>query len=562
MAAITVGQQRFESDLEALEASKDRNPHLAQYLERWAMSGAEPPLFLPTLARELRSVKTPNILYPVGDPIFIHIYPGEAGKEINTYHPIEPSLPPERQNLMGQVELKMLSYVDENTELEGDRQLAEFLVKLLKEVCHITDNPRPLKPVNQTTSLKGQVEVTPEEYQALEYLIQRDRVGLGMLEPLIRDPYIEDISCDGLGPLYVQHKVFQSLVATIGFDRREDLDHFALWLGERAGKQVSHRAPIVDAILPDGSRLNLVYGTDVSLKGSNFTIRKFTAKPLSITTLIRFKTLNATAAAYLWMLLREGMSLFICGETASGKTTTLTAIIPFITYTSKIITIEDTPEVKVPHPNWVREVTRPSDRQESNVGMFELLKAALRQRPNYIIVGEIRGVEGNVAFQAMMTGHPVLATFHAASVPKTIQRLTGHPILVPKTNINNLNCIVIQNAVYDAQGNLNRRVMAVNEIIDYNAATDSFSYIEAFSWLPDTDELLFSAESNSFLLERKIARRRGLPEKQIKKIYEELEARARFLQRLVEKKVFDYEEVFARIAEEDAKLARIGSKPA
>jgi flagellar protein FlaI len=329
-----------------------------------------------------------------------------------------------------------------------------------------------------------------------------------------------------------------------------------LWLSERSGKQATHRTPIVDTILSDGSRLNLVYGDDVSMKGTNFTIRKFTATPLPVTKLISFGTMDAVLAAYLWMLLREGMNLFVCGETASGKTTTLTAITCFIKPTAKIVSIEDTPEVQLPHENWIREVTRASQREESTVGMFELLKSALRQRPNYIIVGEIRGVEGNIAFQAMMTGHPVLSTFHSASVQKTVQRLTGHPILVPKTHVTNLNAILIQNAIYDATGQMKRRVTSVNEIVSYNPATDSFSFVESFHWEPGEDKFFFRAEANSYLLE-KIGMSRGYSAREVSVIYDELRERARFLQSQADSGMSDYREFFHRVIEADKKLTLI-----
>jgi len=276
-----------------------------------------------------------------------------------------------------------------------------------------------------------------------------------------------------------------------------------------------------------------------------------------VSKLINFGTMDPMLAAYLWMLVREGMNIFICGETASGKTTTLTGVTCFIKANAKVVTIEDTPEVQLPQENWVREMTRASQREESTVGMFELLKSALRQRPNYLIVGEIRGVEGNVAFQAMMTGHPVLSTFHSASVQKTVQRLTGHPILVPKTHVTNLNAIVIQNAIYDATGHMKRRVTSVNEIVSYNPTTDSFSFIEAFHWEPSEDIFLFRAEGNSYLLEEKIGRSRGFSSRDMSIIYDELAERAKFIKKQSDEGLSDYREFFHRITDADKKLTRI-----
>ncbi|MCE4599746.1 MAG: type II/IV secretion system ATPase subunit, partial [Desulfurococcales archaeon] len=241
-----------------------------------------------------------------------------------------------------------------------------------------------------------------------------------------------------------------------------------------------------------------------------------------------------------------GMSVFVCGETASGKTTSLNAISVFIRPTAKIVTIEDTAEVVLPHPNWTRELTRDTGKKESSVTMFDLLRAALRQRPNYIIVGEIRGAEGNIAFQAMQTGHPVMATFHAANLERLIQRLTNHPINVPKTNIDSLNIAWFQSAVY-VKGFPARRVISINEIIGYDPDSGAIAAVPSFTWDPVKDQFIFSGRGASYLLEEKIAVMRGLPRTRISEIYEELELRRRFLQTLVDKKIFDYFDVYKAI---------------
>ena len=310
----------------------------------------------------------------------------------------------------------------------------------------------------------------------------RDKIGLGALEPFIRDTNIEDISCSGLGSIFIEHKVFNSLRSAYEFTTNEELDEFVLRLSERIKKPVTFRNPIVDATLPDGSRINIVYGEDVSRRGSNFTIRKFAETPLSILELIDFGSLNYLMAAYMSLMVGEGMNVFVSGETASGKTTLLNAVTAFIDPDAKIVSIEDTPEVQIPHPNWIREATRPAKPGEegTGVGMFDLLRAALRQRPNEIIIGEIRGEEGLIAFQAMQTGHSCMATFHASAVDKLIQRLTGSPISVPKTYVDNLNVIIIQNAVRLPNGKLGRRATSISEIINYDSVSDSFSFGEVF----------------------------------------------------------------------------------
>jgi flagellar protein FlaI len=540
-----------------------RNPHLRAYINSEANNLGIPP-FHKTLSREMKSWENPHLIYPVGDPIFVHIFPDKNSKTRRVYRVVEPRFQARKADLLQKIESRIVAQVDERLEVETQEDKLRILMEMLDKVVVVKGSGgsevEGVGFLDRFSMLRGpslrKIPLTRLEYEVIRYLLRKNRIGLGVLEPLIRDPYIEDISCDGVGPIFLEHKIFQSLACDFGFDDKESLNQFALWLSERSGKQATHRNPIVDTVLSDGSRLNLVYGDDVSMKGTNFTIRKFSATPLPITNLIKFGTMDATLAAYVWMLLREGSNMFICGETASGKTTTLTAATCFIKSNAKIVSIEDTPEVQLPHENWIREMTRASQREESTVGMFELLKSALRQRPNYIIVGEIRGVEGNIAFQAMMTGHPVLSTFHSSSVQKTIQRLTGHPILVPKTHITNLNAILIQNAIYDATGHMKRRVTSLNEIVSYSPTTDSFSFVEAFHWDPGEDKLFFRAEGNSYLLE-KIGMSRGYSARELSVIYDELNQRAKFLQGLADSGLSDYREFFRRVTEADKKLTMI-----
>jgi flagellar protein FlaI len=375
-------------------------------------------------------------------------------------------------------------------------------------------------------------------------MVIRDKVGMGPLEPLISDNWIEDISCSGLGPVYIEHKVFKGLKSSINFDTHEELDDFVLKLAEKMKKPVTFRSPIVDATLPDGSRINIVYGGDVSKNGSNFTIRKFMGIPLSIIDICESGALTYQMAGYLSLIVEEGMNFFVSGETASGKTTLMNALMTFIPPHAKIVSIEDTPEVQVPHPNWTREVVRGASAQGTGVDMFSLLKAALRQRPNMIIIGEIRGEEGNIAFQAMMTGHAVSATFHAATVEKLIQRVTGAPISVPRTYVDNLNVVVIASAVRLPNGKAGRRIISISEIIGYDPVQGSFSFVEVFRWDPVRDEFEFVGFNNSYLLEQRIAPARGLSEKRRREIYKEVDRRGALLQKLGESGVSNFYELF------------------
>ena len=271
---------------------------------------------------------------------------------------------------------------------------------------------------------------------------------------------------------------------------------------------------------------------------------------MSILQIVKGGCLSYEAAAYLSLVISHGMNLFVSGETASGKTTLLNAITTFIPSIAKIVSIEDTPELQVPHPNWIQETIRGGGDMDSgaSVTMFDLLKAALRQRPNEIIIGEIRGEEGAIAFQAMQTGHACMATFHASSVEKLIQRLTGNPINVPKTYIDNLNVVVIQSMVRLPDGKDGRRVMSINEIIGYDSSSDSFSFIEVFRWDPITDTHEFCGYMNSHLLEERIAMRRGIPSHKKRDIYLELTRRAKILKRLADQGITDFNELFKILA--------------
>src|SRR3972149_5728771 len=369
----------------------------------------------------------------------------------------------------------------------------------------------------------------------------------GNLDPFLADSNLEDISIIGAGNVYVIHKSFGALKSPL-FLGHEEIDELLISMSEQFGKTISHARPVIDGSLPDGSRINIVYGKDISRKGTNTTIRKFASTPLSITQVLTSKAFDYNEAAYLWMLFNEGMSCFICGETASGKTTTAMALTAFIPSNWKIVSIEDTAELTLPHANWITEVTRYTGNDWSSVTMFDLLKAALRQRPNYIIVGEIRGAEGNIAFQAMQTGRPVISTFHAANMTSLVQRLTNDPINVPKTHMDNLNLAVFQGAVQGPGGKRVRRVLSINEILGYNPEGGNIMFIPVFNWDPGTDTTKFRGKGSSALFASKLLQLRGMSKRDEAILYEELALRAKILEKMVEKKIFNFYDVFDSIS--------------
>jgi flagellar protein FlaI len=515
-------------------------PHLAHYLRQLEAEGVPEPEFHRALDRKIKVGDTKNLIYQVDPDIFVHIVT-DAEDARDNYIAIDPAMLEDLTPFVKQIEAALLDYVDLLEAAEDDDAKREVLLKAVDDTVRVSDGPKQAKasrrgfgPFKRRGGSENIVYCTQEQADALKYVIVRDKIGLGILEPLIRDAHIEDISCSGIGQLFIEHKVFKALKASIRFDEMDELDSFVVRLSEKIKKPVTFRNPISDATLPDGSRINIVYGGDVSTRGSNFTIRKFTAVPLSILDIIESGGINYEMAAYLSLMVQEGMNFFVSGETASGKTTLLNALTCFYEPDAKIVSIEDTPELQVPHPNWIREVVRGSlSAEDSSVTMFTLLKAALRQRPNAIIVGEIRGEEGAIAFQAMQTGHAVAATFHASSVEKLIQRLTGNPISVPKTYVDNLNVVCIASAVRLPNGKLGRRILSINELIGYDSSSDSFSFIETYRWNSHNDTFEATGTMNSYLLEQKIAPRRGLDPQNKRLIYEEVDRRARLFERLL-----------------------------
>jgi flagellar protein FlaI len=532
---------------EPLRQEAASHPHLLRYLHSLPLEEWGLPQFHQRLERRLGEAGLPNVLYPIGQGIFVHVL-GDPQDARNFYIPIEPVLEPgELQPLLEALEDRLVDVVTRLPQPHTLEQRREVLEEALRRVV-VLNGHRPANGRRELGKAGGKLHLGGREFEALRYLVLRDKVGLGVLQPFILDPYIEDVSCSGLGPIFIEHKVFKALKSAIAFEEEADLDTFLRRLSERIGKPVTHRRPIVDATLPDGSRINIVYGSEVSKRGSNFTIRKFATKPMSVLDLVEGGSLDYRMLAYLSIVLEEGMNMFVSGETASGKTTLLNAITTFIPPEFKIVSIEDTPELQVPHPNWTREVVRGTSEEGAAVTMFDLLKAALRQRPNAILVGEIRGEEGNIAFQAMQTGHQVMATFHAATVEKLIQRITANPINVPKTYVDNLNVVIITSAVRLKTGKLARRVLSISEIFGYDTVTDSFAFAEVFRWDPVYDRFEFTGYMNSYLLENKIAVRRGLPANRRREMYLELEKRARLLEELHRKGVKDFHDLYQVLA--------------
>jgi len=517
-----------------------KNPHLKKYVDSIKKKMSEP-VFYSVLPFEAREQEYPNLIYAGKGSVFVHIYKTRDMDEME-YHAIEPTLDKNEQIKHDEVLKLIVKLVPKKEKVVTDEELKKVLHELIDEIIEVDE-----KAAGIPESKKGEVKLvkrdkikaTSLQKRNIEYYIIKNLVGSGPLECFMNDPYLEDIHIITGHKIHLVHKVFGMIKTNVEISKEEGHE-FARKLSEKMGAPVSEGQPIVDGVLPDGSRGNIIYSDAISIKGPSMTIRRFTETPISVTQLIKWGTMDAGIAAYLWLCLQYGRSFFLCGGTACGKTTTMNAIIPFIPPEKKIYTAESTPELQVPHTVWQRLLTKTTGPEEGQVDLFDLLKAALRSRPEYIIPGEVRGAEGSIVFQAMQTGHPCMTTFHAGSVTKVIQRFTGDPINVPKTFMDNLDFVVIQLAI-DRNGKLIRRVTSIDEIEGYNREVDGIMARNAFEWDPVEDIHRFRANRNSFILEEKIAKNAGYSDPS--EIYLEYDKRKHILERMVEEDIMDYYEV-------------------
>ncbi len=398
------------------------------------------------------------------------------------------------------------------------------------------DKDRILEKALENVLEEYDLNVDKQTFHKFLYYVRRDFIGFYKIDGLMRDPYIEDISCDGWNiPIFVYHWNYGNMQTNIKFDRRE-LDSFVIRLAQRSGKHISTSNPLVDATLPDGSRIQLTLGKDVTTRGSTFTIRKFREILITPVDLIRWGTFSSEQMAYLWLAAENGKSMLFVGGTASGKTTSLNAVALFIPLNAKIVTIEDTRELKLPHMNWIPAVTRESftGDEKGKIDMYDLLKAALRQRPEYIIVGEVRGREAQTLFQAMSTGHTTLSTFHADSVEAAIHRLEYPPLSVPRSMISALDIVSVQAQTF-VGGRKVRRNLEIAEITEIDPVTKNIKTMTIFKWDPmtDTHRFLLNDVWSSKVM-RDIMLFKAWDER---RLVEEFEKRRMLLEYLVEKGV-------------------------
>ena len=452
-----------------------------------------------------------DITYPVNPPFaFVHITFDTPAGEFQ-YTTLEPTLKPGERETIVQIRQKMEAMmsqeelpIGDSLTLDESPELREYLRRRFLSVLELYD-----------------IEVAEKRRPVLLYYLTREFVGLGRSDSLLRDPFLEDISCLGPGtPLYVFHRVFGSLRTNVRYESDIELNKYIFRLAQISGKHISIYQPILDATLRDGSRMNLTLGTEVTRKGSTFSIRKFSQDPVSPIDLLRFGSVSAQQLAYFWTLVENHRSLLISGGTASGKTTLLNAICMFIRPEDKIVSIEDTPEIHVDHQNWIQSVARGGYGMASGISgasgvsgisggggpkpvgsvtLFDLLVAALRQRPEYVIVGEVRGTESFTLFQAISVGHASMSTIHAGSIGELLHRIENEPMNIPRVLFQALDTVA-----FPAQLVINnsrvRRVTGVTEVLEVDAATNELLTNDVFRWEPSEDKFTFLGRS--FVLEK------------------------------------------------------------
>ena len=403
------------------------------------------------------------------------------------------------------------------------------------------------------------IDLAPPSLHKIWYYMKRDYVGYGKLDVLLKDPMIEDISCDGADiSVYLYHRKYTNIETNVIFEE-EELNMTILKLAQISGKSISTGYPIMNARLPDGSRLEATLGREVTTRGGTITIRKFREEPFTPADLIKYGTFNTEVMAYLWLAVENNKNIIIVGETAAGKTTTLNAISLFIPSESKVITIEDTRELTLYHKNWIPATIRETymGQEAANIDMFDLLRSALRQRPEFLLVGEIRGKEAYTLFQAMSTGHTTFSTMHAGSIQTAVNRLLSEPINVPLMMLSSLDIMIIQ-VLRNVGRRRARRVNVLSEFVGINAATGDISTRELYKWNPLHDVIELGGSSNVL---DDIMIRRGWSKEQIIK---ELENRKAVLQYMVDMDINDYRDVsviirrFADSPEEVMDLIREG----
>lgn len=461
-------------------------------------------------------------LYPVNEPYSYIRISYNPDTHTYLYEVLEPEMSPGEKELFSEIKIRLMETLDANLKELEESGAKKYLKDKVYDILW-----------------DYQVKIDTVSFTKILYHIHSEFMGYGKIDPIMHDPYLEDVSCDGPHtPLYVYHRKYESVETNTSFDDENELDAFVVRIAQICGRHISIADPLLDATMPDGSRIQLTLGREVTTRGSSFTIRKFKESPLTPPDLIDYHTYSTSTMAYLWLAAENNKNIIFAGGTASGKTSSMNAIALFIAPETKIVSIEDTRELNLPHPNWIAGVTRDTftGGETGSIDMYDLLKAALRQRPEYMLVGEVRGAEAYVLFQAMSTGHTTFSTMHADSVQSVVHRLENPPINVPRIMLQALDLIIIQVQVRIGEQRV-RRAKSITEIVGVDPRTGELLTNEVFTWSASKDE--YSYSGRSYVLES-VMHNRGWDDSRAK---EELKKRQEILEWARMKNVKHYEDV-------------------
>jgi len=444
------------------------------------------------------------------------------------YNVREPKFSPEEEKIYSKMVSGLMEILDvELSAIKKKEEAQKYLQSQIKKVLE-----------------EYEIKISEETYIKILYFVQRNFVGLNEIEPLMQDPYIEDISCDGVSiPIYVVHRKYGSIKTNVAYNDAKELRGFVVKLAERSGRFISYAEPLLDGTLPDGSRVQATFASDVTTRGPSFTIRKFVQEPFSPIDLMNKNSVSSETLAYLWLSVENGASILVTGGAGTGKTTLLNSLLMFVPNESKIITIEDTRELNIPHENWIPAVTRMGFAKGfGEVTMFDLLKEAFRQTPDYVIVGEVRGQEAYVMFQGMAAGIPAMGTMHAGRVDDVIYRLETPPISLSPALIDTLDIVLVMIHARE-KGESSRRLKEVVEIESVDSTTGKVRTNQVYHWSASEDSYEFAGTSY-FLQE--IAAHKGV---EVAYLFKELEKRKALLNWMQKKDMNKYKDVVRILTE-------------
>jgi flagellar protein FlaI len=507
------------------EASSEKKIELPGFIIRKVTKMQELPKF--------DDITKTNVTYPILEPFAYVNIKWDDSQKILIYNVIEPELNEEEKKNIERISKALIEMVEIGfEEIKEEKKAIEYIKQNVDKI---------IKDFG--------IKLSPNSYLKIMYYIYRNFIGYNEIHVILNDPYIEDISCDGINvPVYVIHRKYGSLKTNVVFADGETLRKFIVKLAERCGRYVSYAEPILDASLPDGSRVAATIASDVATKGGTFTIRKFTERPFSPIDQIELKTANEEILAYIWYLIEHRASLLVVGGTATGKTSFLNSICMFIKPEAKIVSIEDTRELRLTHEHWIPGLARPgfgiplpTGEKYGSVTLFDLLKEAFRQNPDYVIVGEVRGQEAYVLFQGIASGHASLSTLHAGSASDVVKRLVSPPIELPPVLLEGLDAIIVMTFAKE-KGGSSRRVKEIEEVISVDEKGNVKTNL-VYRWNPATDT--FEKVNESFRL-KKIASYIGVS---YENVLEDIERRKKFLRWLLSQGIKDYLEVTKYINE-------------